>query len=53
MFKKKIINSNEKFKMKELIIGNDQRLLTLCKCATNRNVEDDYFRIKNYLVENK
>ena len=53
MFKKKIINSNEKFKMKELIIGNDQRLLTLCKCTTNRNVEDDYFRIKNYLVENK
>ena len=53
MFKKKIINSNEKFKMKELIIGNDQRLLTLCKSTTNRNVEDHYFRIKNYLVENK
>ena len=49
MFKKKIINSNEKIKLKELIISNDQRLISLCKCSTDR--ENHFFTIKKILSE--
>ncbi len=49
MFKKKIINSNEKIKLKELIISNDQRLISLCKCSTDR--ENNFFKIKKFLSE--
>ena len=49
MFKKKIINSNEKIKLKELIISNDPRLISLCKCSTDR--ENNFFKIKKFLSE--
>ncbi len=49
MFKKKIINSNEKIKLKELIICNDQRLISLCKCSTDREI--NFIKIKHFLSE--
>ena len=51
MYKKKIINFNEKHMLKELIIGNDQRLISLYKCSTNR--ENEFYTIKKYLTETK
>ena len=51
MYKKKIINNKEKLKLKELIIGNDQRLMSLYKCSTNR--ENEFYTIKKYLTETK
>ena len=38
-------------KLKELIIGNDQRLISLYKCSTNR--ENEFYTIKKYLTETK
>ena len=51
MYKKKMINFNEKLMLKELIIGNDQRLISLYKCSTNR--ENEFYTIKKYLTETK
>ena len=49
MFKKKLINSNEKLKFKKLIIGKDENIL---KIADNECSKEKLFsNIINYLNE--
>ena len=48
MFKKKIINANEKIKFKKLIIGKDEKLLNIYDNCSD--LKDEFFKkVKEYL----
>ena len=48
MFKKKIINSNEKIKFKKLIIGKDEKLLNIFNTCSH--LKEKFFKqVKGYL----
>ena len=51
MFKKKIINSNEKIKFKKLIIGKDEKLLNIFNNCSH--LKEKFFKqVKEYLSYN-